>query len=88
MLIDVQCFYQNINYLYRIFSPNQFIHAIHGDLVSVDSFNEVQFVLFIFDESKYSDYGAEEKNYQEFIEVVSESGVMRNQFRNFDRLEF
>ena len=29
----------------------QFIHAIHGDLVSVNSFNKVQFVLFIFDGS-------------------------------------
>ena len=45
------------------FNPNPFIHAIHGDLISVDSFNKVQFVLFIFDESKNNEYSTEGGNY-------------------------
>ena len=62
-LIDLQCIYQSINYLHRIFSRNPCIHAIHDDLISVDSFNKVQFVLFIFNESKNNEYSDEEKKY-------------------------
>ena len=53
--LDLKLIEVKLIILFR-FNRNPFIHAIHGDLISVDSFNKVQFVLFIFDESTDNAY--------------------------------